>query len=76
MGGPNLRSKPSGRLSRASEIDRAFLLGSVKSNIGHLDAAVEVVGLIKAILCLETGGPPTVHYLHLTPNCILRTLRS
>jgi amino acid adenylation domain-containing protein len=38
-------------------------LGSVKSNIGHLDAAAGVTGLIKTALALEHRQlPPTVHY--------------
>ncbi|MGW3962954.1 beta-ketoacyl synthase N-terminal-like domain-containing protein [Amycolatopsis sp. NPDC005003] len=38
-------------------------LGSVKSNVGHLDAASGVVSLIKAALAVEHGIiPPTLHY--------------
>ncbi|WP_435592015.1 SDR family NAD(P)-dependent oxidoreductase [Nocardia sp. bgisy118] len=38
-------------------------LGSVKSNVGHLDAAAGVTGLIKAVLCVERGWlPPSLHF--------------
>ena len=43
------------------------LVGSVKSNIGHLEAASGIAGLIKATLCLERSEiPPNVHFK--TPN--------
>lgn len=38
-------------------------VGSVKSNIGHLDATSGIVGLIKAVLAIEKGTvPPTLHF--------------
>jgi phthiocerol/phenolphthiocerol synthesis type-I polyketide synthase E len=38
-------------------------LGSVKPNIGHLDAAAGVLSFIKAVLCLEHGTlPPSINF--------------
>lgn len=49
------------------------VIGSVKSNIGHLDAASGVVGLIKTILCLKNKAiPPTVHYTAPNPELHLQ----
>ena len=38
-------------------------LGSIKSNIGHLDTAAGVAGLIKSALCVKHAFiPPTLHF--------------
>ncbi len=49
-----------------SSLDRSgpCVLGSVKSNIGHLDAASGVAGLIKTILCLKNKAIPADPALH------------
>jgi len=45
------------------------VLGSVKSNIGHLEVASGIAGLVKAILCLEHKAlPGTLHYTSPNPE--------
>ncbi|MGU3359074.1 amino acid adenylation domain-containing protein [Methylobacterium sp. M6A4_1b] len=46
------------------------LIGSVKGNVGHLDAAAGVTGLIKAALAVESGTIPATANFR-TPNSLL-----
>ena len=47
-------------------------LGSAKANVGHLEAAAGVVGLIKVTLALQNGEiPPQIHFKRLNPHLAL-----
>ena len=44
-------------------------LGSVKTNVGHLDAAAAVAGIIKTVLALEHRQlPPSLHFTEANPE--------
>jgi acyl transferase domain-containing protein/glutamate-1-semialdehyde aminotransferase len=60
---------------RAQTPDTGFCaLGSLKTNIGHLDAAAGVAGLIKAALALQHRViPPTLHFTAPSPKLALET---
>ena len=49
------------------DVDRPLLMGTVKSNIGHLEAAAGAAGLIKTVLSMKQGVVPK--HLHFeNPN--------
>lgn len=69
---------PMGDPAEVAALSRAFggghsapycAMGSVKSNIGHLDTAAGIAGLIKTTLALQHRQlPPTLHYASPNPD--------
>ncbi len=55
---------------RASTEEKGFCaIGSVKTNVGHLDTAAGVTGLIKTVLALQHKQlPPSLHYTGPNPQ--------
>ena len=53
-----------------------LLIGSVKTNIGHMEAGAGIAGIIKTALALSHGRiPPSLHFRNPNPNIDFETLK-
>ncbi|WP_280236887.1 type I polyketide synthase [Nocardia cyriacigeorgica] len=68
--GDPIEANALGRVLRTGRAQgRTALLGSIKTNIGHLEAAAGIAGLIKAALCVQHRRvPPSLHYREGNPD--------
>jgi acyl transferase domain-containing protein len=61
-------------LGAAKTAKNPLLVGSVKTNVGHLEGAAGIAGLIKAILCIKHREiPPSLNFETSSPQMPLDT---
>ncbi|GAA2722298.1 MULTISPECIES: SDR family NAD(P)-dependent oxidoreductase [Streptomyces] len=74
--GDPIEAEAIGRALGSRRTRDALPIGSVKSNLGHLESASGMAGLMKALLVLREGEiPPTLHADEPTPHVDFAALR-
>src|SRR6185312_878529 len=63
-------------LGRGRPEQSPLLLGAVKSNLGHLEAAAGIAGFIKAVLAVQRGSiPKNLHFQNPNPHIAFDQMR-
>lgn len=74
-GDPLEASAISAVFKKGRKHEKPLYIGSVKTNIGHLEATAGLAGVVKAVYALERGQiPPTVWFEKPNPNIDLHRL--
>lgn len=69
VGDPIEASALSSALGQLRAKDKPLLIGSIKSNLGHMEAASGVAGLVKALHCIKHRTvPASIHFKNPNPN--------
>jgi acyl transferase domain-containing protein/acyl carrier protein len=76
LGDPIEASALGAVLGAARPAGESLVIGSVKTNLGHLEGAAGIAGLIKTALCLHHGQvPPNLHFNDPNPHIDFDALR-
>lgn len=76
LGDPIEASALGAVLGAGREAGKSLLIGSVKTNIGHLEAAAGIAGLLKVVLAMRHGLiPPSLHFETPNPHIAFEELR-
>src|SRR5437660_6217619 len=63
-------------LCRNRSVDAPLPIGSIKTNLGHLETAAGIAGLLKAMLILKHGQiPPSLHFETPSPHIDFEKLK-
>ena len=74
--GDPIEAEALGTVMLGRPAERPCRVGSIKTNIGHLDAAAGVLGLIKTALCIRHGElVPSLHFERINPAIDLDRLK-
>ena len=69
VGDPIEAAAISDALAKARPSSAPLKIGSIKSNLGHLETAAGIAGLVKLLYCLRYREiPPTIHLRNPNPN--------